>query len=352
MTDEEWSDFRADVAANGLLQPIVTWRGSVVDGKHRQRACTETGVPPRYDSLPDDWDEWRVVTHCSSLHRRRNLTSAQRAAVSAEAIYKYGFKEAAKERQGEAVKARHAGKSLASARGRELGKAAKHAAVLMNSTERSTERAEFVRREAPAVHELVKDGKIPLKVAERIAKAPVEKQAALIKQLDTGARDTDAGDSWGTPAEWIDLARQVMGGIDLDPATNEEAQRVVKAGAYYTKQDNGLEQSWHGRVWMNPPYSQPLVSQFADRLLQEIEAGRVTQACVLVNNATDTKFCQRLLSRSAAALFPIGRVSFLVPGSGEALQGTRQGQVLIYFGPNVKRFATACGDRGWVGVSP
>jgi ParB family chromosome partitioning protein len=223
----------------------------------------------------------------------------------------------------------------------------------MGSSERSVERAKFVRDNAPEVYELAKQDKIPIKVAERIAKEPdKDKRAAMIGQLDTGARTDDAGDSWGTPTEWLDLARQTMGGIDLDPATNVEAQQNVKAKHFYTKDDDGLGQEWSGRVWMNPPYSQPLVTQFAEKLVESINAGDVDQACVLVNNATDTRFLQHMLAHCEAALFPRGRIPFLVPGSGEALTGTRQGQVFLYFGKNVDRFVELAQPLGWVGVSP
>lgn len=353
MAEDEWKEFVADIAANGLLDPIITWRGAIVDGKHRYKACAETNVEPRFDRLPDEWDEWKVAVHCQSKHRRRNLSPTQKACVAAEVIEKYG--QAAKGRQG----ARTDLLATSAPRGANVdalpdpGKAAAAAAKDFGSSERSVERALTVKKNAPEVYELAKDDKIPLKVAERIAKEPDQtKRAAMIGQLDTGARSDDAGDSWGTPPEWIDLARRVMGDIDLDPASNNEAQRVVNAKRFFTKNTNGLEQKWSGRVWMNPPYSQPLVTQFAEKLVASIESGDVTQACVLVNNATDAKFLQLMLSRCSAALFPRGRIPFLIPGSGESLTGTRQGQTFLYFGPNTKQFVEAAKPLGWVGVSP
>lgn len=351
MADDEWAEFLADITANGLLDPILTWHGKIVDGKHRYRACVETGTKPRFDVLPNEWDEWRVAAHCQSKHRRRNLSATQKACVAAEVIEKYG--QAARERQAEAGKAFGRGKENSSPpQGGKLS-AASEAARDFGSSERSVERALTVKKNAPEVYELAKQDKIPIKVAERIAREPDQtKRAAMISQLDTGARTDDAGDSWGTPPEWIALARSVMGDIDLDPASNDEAQQVVNAKQFFTKDTNGLEQKWAGRVWMNPPYSQPLVTQFAEKLVAEIESGSVGQACVLVNNATDAKFLQLMLSRCSAALFPRGRVSFLVPGSGEALTGTRQGQAFLYFGDNTSRFVELASGMGWVGVSP
>jgi ParB family chromosome partitioning protein len=341
MTAEEWEEFKADVGANGLLVPIVTWREAIVDGKHRARACDETGAEPRYDVLDATWDEWRVVLHCLSLHRRRNLTSGQRAAV--------GW--LASERYKPAAETRMKAGTLAPP-GARVGKASRAAAKEVGSSERSVERAGLVLREAPAAFERVREGKLPLKVAERIAKAPESERAAMLAQLDTDARPVSSGDSWGTPPEWIDLARKVMGGIDLDPASNAHAQATVCAEHYHTSSDDGLKHEWRGRIWLNPPYSQPAIQEFAEKLLNEIDAEHVAQACVLVNNATDTKWAQLLLRMCDAVLFPAGRIAFILPGTDKLLEGARQGQMLIYFGKNTKRFESVCASAGWVGVTP
>jgi hypothetical protein len=44
-----------------------------------------------------------------------------------------------------------------------------------------------------------------------------------------------------------------MGGIDLDPASDEEANQIVKATRYFGAQDFGQLKTWRGRVFVNPP---------------------------------------------------------------------------------------------------
>lgn len=142
---------------------------------------------------------------------------------------------------------------------------------------------------------------------------------------------------WYTPATCIDAARKVLGDIDLDPATSEIAQRTVQASTYYTADDDGLAKDWQGRVWMNPPYSADLVTQFVGKLCDHIEAGDVSSAIVLVNNATETRWLQRGLSMVSAVCFPAGRIKFL---DEEGNPGAPlQGQVFLYFGDETPSFA-------------
>ena|SRR5260221_9060647 len=97
---------------------------------------------------------------------------------------------------------------------------------------------------------------------------------------------------WYTPARYIEAAREVLGTIDLDPASCEIANRTVKATRYYTKQDNGLAQPWYGNVWLNPPYGRvnpelkgsirSLQKYFSLELLRRYQTGEIAQAIALL----------------------------------------------------------------------
>jgi hypothetical protein len=43
--------------------------------------------------------------------------------------------------------------------------------------------------------------------------------------------------------------------FDLDPA-HPSFQTNVPVKQYYTKEDDGLNREWFGRIWMNPPFSE------------------------------------------------------------------------------------------------
>jgi len=137
-----------------------------------------------------------------------------------------------------------------------------------------------------------------------------------------------------------------MGGIDLDPASSDFAQQTVKAGAYFTAETNSLDKPWHGRVWLNPPFSMPLIQQFVDKLLAEWQAGNLEQATVITNNATDTGWFHALLAESKIACFTKGRVRFYSPvNDGMA---PRQGQAFFYLGCQPDRFAETFAEFGAV----
>lgn len=152
-------------------------------------------------------------------------------------------------------------------------------------------------------------------------------------------------DDWGTPAEFIELARRVMGDIDLDPATHSGAQAIVGATKFFTIEDNSLSLEWHGRVWLNPPYSQPLIGQFIEKLLTELECGNASEAILLVNNSSDTAWFQRAAGASSSICFTKGRISFLGP-DGPGLSPV-QGQAFMYFGENYQRFESVFSKVGF-----
>jgi len=151
---------------------------------------------------------------------------------------------------------------------------------------------------------------------------------------------------WYTPPEYVEAARAVMGDIDLDPASNAVANGTVKASIYYDAERNGLAHEWFGRVWMNPPYAQPACAHFCRKLVAHFEADTVTEACVLVNNATETEWFQGVAQCAVAVCFPNGRIRFWHPEREEG--APLQGQAVLYLGPHPTEFRQQFGRFGIV----
>lgn len=142
---------------------------------------------------------------------------------------------------------------------------------------------------------------------------------------------------WITPPRILDVARRIMGDIDVDPATTQFAnENFVKAAVYYTKHDDGLNRDnpWNGRVWMNPPYKTGLVLPFCQRFVTELCYGSMTQGMVVINNCTETRHVQLLLEEADVLCLLNKRLSFLAADGSEVKQ-SMQGQVLMYFGPSM-----------------
>jgi len=145
---------------------------------------------------------------------------------------------------------------------------------------------------------------------------------------------------WYTPARYVDAAREVMGGIDLDPASCQEANQEVQAAHYYTMQENGLDQPWYGRVWLNPPYNptdgprfpQPAWSR---KLRREYQIGNVDQAVLLVSAAINKKWLHELFDYPVCLM--LERIKFVRPG--KAPEELRYGNIVIYLGPHEQKFS-------------
>lgn len=186
---------------------------------------------------------------------------------------------------------------------------------------------------------------IPIKQFEsflsvhREAEHPVTSKA--IEQLARSTRFTSyTGEfEWYTPPQYIEAARDVMGSIDLDPASSDIANSIVKASKYYTKEDDGLSHEWHGNVWLNPPYCQPEIKQFSFAVSEKYRTGEMQQAIVLVNNATETAWFQEIMSAASAICFVKGRIKYL-DKTGEPVNSPLQGQCFLYLGNNTESFDT------------
>ena len=192
---------------------------------------------------------------------------------------------------------------------------------------------------------------------ERLAKHPEAVQLAKVKAKETDrivtrqdvikeiekphVANNSEDNEWYTPVEYLESARAVLGTINLDPASNDFANKRVQAEMYYTEDDNGLNQEWYGNIWLNPPYSSDSVKPFAEKLVNS----SFNEAIVLVNNATETEWFNILISKATAIVFPKGRIQF---DKRDGKHGSPlQGQAFIYYGEREEMFLKEFLKYGW-----
>jgi ParB family chromosome partitioning protein len=158
---------------------------------------------------------------------------------------------------------------------------------------------------------------------------------------------------WYTPAAIVDAAREVMGSIELDPASCAEANATVRATRIYTRADDGLRQTWNAStLWLNMPYGKDETdnvsnqARWSHKLISSHCAGTVGQGCMLVNAVPGNRWFRPLWA------FPIcfldGRVHFVPPSGSGPRNSPTHSSCVVYLGPRVDRFAEVFGRLGTV----
>lgn len=190
--------------------------------------------------------------------------------------------------------------------------------------------------------EALKQAEVPQTEATKIARLPQLEREEAIKLVSRGvpaALLTSETSDWFTPPKYVEMARELMGGIDVDPASNAYAnEKVVQAITYYDIQTNGLDKDWHGRCFLNPPYGKDGGDSnqeiWSRRLIEQFEAGITTEAVLLVNANTEAKWFQPLYNYFIC--FTNHRIRFYNT-EGTPSQPT-QGNAFIYLGNQQERF--------------
>lgn len=297
------ADLRVSIERFGVIMPVVQDQdGRILDGSHRARIGGELGLGYDVTTLRvASEDEAREIARTLNADRRQ-LTPEQRQAAAAVL--------------------------------RVEGRSYRAIAAELRVSE-GTARADVRAVELRSATQLSPDRVVGLDGKDHPASRP-----GFPSHIFGG--DVE----WFTPPEVSQAARLVMGGIDLDPASTAAANEKVGATSFYTREDDGLALPWHGHVWLNPPFARGLIARFCEKVRNEYCAGHVTEACVLTDSATETRWFQGLATDASAICFPAGKLKFWHPEKGK--NTTFYGQAITYFGPNIDAF---CREFGRFGVT-
>jgi hypothetical protein len=207
MTEGELEELADDLRANGLLDPITTYQGLILDGRNRFLACERAGVEPRFEEWDGESPLRYVLSH--NVHRR-HLTPGQRAAIAVEALPM--FEAEARERQRTLNNKR---KPLVANAPQAAPKSREDAAALTGASPRYVQEAKAVKEASPELFDEVKTGKTTLRSASKtLGRTPSGKSGKahreygrkdlkdVLDPLDKYLRTWDEERLWGTtPAQ-------------------------------------------------------------------------------------------------------------------------------------------------------
>ena len=146
-----------------------------------------------------------------------------------------------------------------------------------------------------------------------------------------------SSDEWYTPKWLIDA----LGPFDLDPCSAMKPLFQIAPHTYNQEQD-GLAQEWDKNefVWLNPPYSRVLLTQFVNKLAEHNNG-----IALLVNRTDNTLFFKTIFPKAKSMLFMRHRIKFLLP-DGEEMKSPMFGSVLVAFGEEADKRLKNCGIEG------
>lgn len=121
-------------------------------------------------------------------------------------------------------------------------------------------------------------------------------------------------DCYRTPEEELARVFDVLGDVDLDPCADADPDNHVAVDNW----DSGGNRPWHGRVFVNPPYSVlamwvPLCTRPGPQAV-----------LALIPPSTGTGYWhQHVFGQAREICFVKGRISFLDPDTGEPVTANR-----------------------------
>jgi DNA modification methylase/ParB-like chromosome segregation protein Spo0J len=217
-----------DVRDHGILEPIKTFEGKVIDGRNRLRVAELLGIDPPIEEWDGNGDKLMYVLSMN-MHRR-HLTESQRAACAAEAMEYYKAEaakrqDAARRRKGKKGAAVAGGDGQSAMPAPEASRPARDdAAEVFKVSPRSVQRAMKVLKESPEMHAMVKAGKRTVHQSERAVDRQKRREALQARAAAVGRDGIDRPFSF-INADVIEATSAIPDGharvVFADPPYNE-----------------------------------------------------------------------------------------------------------------------------------
>lgn len=304
LSPSDLEGLRMSIAASGVFVPIIVWpKGRVrciVDGAYRKQIADELDYEcPEVVRSDLTEEEARVMARALNLARRHLNTEQKRAIIADQ---------------------------------------------LRETPQRS---ARWVAKMLGVSHHTVIDVRVELQSGGQIAhldRILGEDGKRYSSSLDSAKQGLPpVNHERYTPSQLVDAARQVLGEIDLDPASSAAANKVVQAKSFFTVRTNGLKRRWRGRVFLNPPFDD--WPTWVAKLDRELASGRVREA-IVVGPANISAF-RPLLKRNGLLLVPDARPRYYDPDS-EKLVDPPFGSLVCYVGRRRDQFVSVFRSHGLI----
>jgi N6-adenosine-specific RNA methylase IME4 len=245
--EAEASDLAADIAANGLREPIVTFEGKILDGRNRFEACKRANVEPQFV----EYQGGDPLAFVVSLNlKRRHLNESQRGMVAAK------------------IANLPAHRPDNSANLQTYSRA--EAAQLLNVSERTVNTAKKVEQSAaPELIEAVDSGRVSVSAAADLVALPKEEQAQIVargeREILQAAKEIRAKNAEKKKAERIELINRQA--EEIAAGTVERPQglfHVISIDPPWPYDDGNSADTYdpHGRRAANP-YPEMSLEQIA-----------------------------------------------------------------------------------------
>lgn len=140
---------------------------------------------------------------------------------------------------------------------------------------------------------------------------------------------------WYTPKYIIEAL-----GDDFDLGPCAPCNNWYTAKKSYTKEDNGLLKEWFGRVFLNPPYTNPILKEFVTRL-----ADHGNGIALLYARVDNKMFHEQIFNRATSIKFLCSRIKF-IRQDGSLGNSPGYGSVLVAYGKDCDNILKNCSLKG------
>ena len=205
---EAFAKLRADIEKHGLLEPITTWDGKILDGRNRAMACKELGIEPKYVEYTGNDPVGFVLS--KNVHRR-HLTSSQMAML---AVKLAGLSKGRPDLNAQAL-------------------TQEEAAERLGVSKRILQFAQKVHADAiPEVAALVEAGTLSVDKAATLAKATPDQQLEAVAAVERGEKcpsfKSSNAKSSKEPTLEAQLSEQLKAALALPKDSSERSEALIE----------------------------------------------------------------------------------------------------------------------------